>query len=273
MKTIAVLFLLTSTTLGADFSAMFAPREAVVQSANLQIPKVERSPEAAPTPWTEVGRVLNLLPEPQKAFVDFGCGDQARWVIAAAEKWQCKCFGIEIDPTRAAMARERVRDAGLSHLITIINGDAATTDVVADVAGLFLYEGTLKQLRPKLETMRAVASYRHQVPGMAMTKNGDTWLWNRPQPTITTMQLPKYAVYNGQTYLGPNPGCNCSMCQEIVRQLSTPVPVTTPVQTPAPKAAEVPKQVAAVQSRPQAVWIPGTCSRRGCSAGHWAYRQ
>ncbi len=42
--------------------------------------------EAAHTPMSEVVRVIGLLPKPEIGFVDFGCGYDARWCVAAAEK-------------------------------------------------------------------------------------------------------------------------------------------------------------------------------------------
>lgn len=91
------------------------------------------APEASPTPHAEIDRVLSLLPRPAVGFVDFGCGADARWCIAAAKKWNCVAVGVEIDPARAASAKEAVRKAGLQYVVTIVEGDATTTDVQADV--------------------------------------------------------------------------------------------------------------------------------------------
>lgn len=171
--------------------------------------------EATPTPFAEVVRVLDLLPKPEVAFVDFGCGAEARWCIAAAEKWDCKCIGVEIDPTRAALAKERVAVAGLSDKITIIQGDAITTDVTADVGAVYLYEDTIKQLEPKLRKLKAFASYIHEPKGLGAVKNGQTWIYNQPLPEKKT------AVWNGVQYDHPvcnNP--NCGMCASIRAQLA-----------------------------------------------------
>lgn len=176
----------------------------------------DSKPEASPTPYAEVVRVLSLLPKPEVGFVDYGCGD-ARWCIAAAEKWGCKATGIEIDPARAAMAKRRVQDAGLGHLVTIIEGDATTIDVAADVGVAYLYQGVLDKLKPRAEKLRAFASYIHQPAGLHVSKSGDSWIYTRPEPV-------KAAVWNGQSYAGPV--CNnplCGMCNSIRSQLAATV--------------------------------------------------
>jgi len=175
-------------------------------------------PEAAPTPHAEVSRVLGLLPKPEVAFVDFGCGADARWCIAAAEKWGCKAIGIEIDPTRAALAKRRVKEAGLERAVTIVEGDAITTDVQADVGVAYLYPAVMDRLKPRIEKLRAFASYIHQPAGIAAVKNGDSWIYTGP---IAVASQPRAAVWNGQLYSGPlcsNPACG--MCNSIRSQLS-----------------------------------------------------
>lgn len=168
--------------------------------------------EAVPTPYSEVVRVLALLPKPEVGFVDYGCGD-ARWCICAAERWGCRATGIEIDPDRAAAARRRVREAGLDHLITIVEGDATKTDVKADVGVAYLYSDTLAKLKPRAEQLRAFASYLHNPPGLPVVKNGDSWIYTKAASR-------PFAVWEGQTYFAPvcnNP--NCGMCASIRAQL------------------------------------------------------
>lgn len=170
--------------------------------------------EAAPTPGHEVERVIGLLPKPVTGFVDFGCGADARWCVAAAERWGCRVTGVELDPARAASAKARVRALGLDHLITIVQGDATTTDVEADVGVAYLYADTLEQLRPRLEKLRAFASYKHQPPGLSASRNGDTWFYAQGVQTV------RGAVWGGQHYSQPvcdDPGC--SMCNSIRQQL------------------------------------------------------
>lgn len=181
--------------------------------------------EYAPTPYPEIVRVLQrLLPKPKIAFVDFGCGADARWPITATELWGCRSIGIEWDHDRAESARMRVQEIGLDHLITIIEGDALTTKVDADVGVAFLDQETLNKLGPQIEPLKAFASYKHKPPVLS-TKNGDSWVYQRPvvqayQPVQQTQQYTQpYAVWQGHIYYQANPGCNCEMCREIRRQL------------------------------------------------------
>lgn len=170
--------------------------------------------ESAPTPMAEVERVLSLLPTPIVGFVDFGCGD-GRWCISAAERWGVKTTGVELDPARAAAARERVRAVGLAHLVTIVTGDATTVEVEADVGVAYLYQDVLEKLRPRIEKLKAFASYRHRPPGLPVTQNGDSFLYLRP-----TTQA-RGAVWQGQVYSGPV--CNapgCRMCAAIRQALA-----------------------------------------------------
>ena len=180
----------------------------LVQKAQPKAPAAD----AAPTPQSEIDRVLALLPKPSVGFVDYGCGD-GRWCIAAAKRWGCRATGVEIDPARAAVAKERVRSSGLGHLVTIIEGDAITTDVQADVGVAYLYADVLEKLKPRIEKLQAFASYMHQPPGLPVTRNGDSWLYVRPQPA---------AAWGNQIYTRPL--CNspdCAMCNAIRSQLAT----------------------------------------------------
>ena len=190
------------------------------EEAPLESKPAASSGAAEPTPLPEVTRVINLLPRPEVGFVDFGCGEDARWCVAAANKWQCKVTGIELDPRRARAARKRVKSLGLDHLVTIVEGDALTTDVEADVAVMYLYPETLVKLRPRLRKFRAVASYMHEVPGVQMQRSGDTWIYQGSTSLTPQVSTRPAAVWGGMQYSGPL--CNnprCAMCNEIRRQL------------------------------------------------------
>ena len=176
--------------------------------------------EASPTPYSEVIRVIDILPKPEVAFVDYGCGSDARWCIVAAAKWKCRAIGIELDPSRVVTARECVNNAGLQHLVTIIEGDATTADVNADVGVAYLYTDTLVKL--KITKHIAFASYIHQ-PAVAAVKNGNTWIYTRP----TTR--PATAVWGGVEYT--HRVCNdpnCAMCNSIQLQLTPKTNTTAP---------------------------------------------
>ena len=197
---------------GGDFKVV-AKQVASVESIVPQEPSPPLGDSFAPTPGKEVERVIGLLPRPEIGFVDFGCGD-GRWCIAAAERWGCRVTGVEIDPARATATRERVRSLGLSHLVTIVEGNATKIEVEADVGVAYLYHDVLQQLEPKLRRLRAFASYLHRPPGLAVVQNGDTWIYDQAlKPTRT-------AVWNGVSYTGPV--CSsprCAMCQYIRQNL------------------------------------------------------
>lgn len=177
-------------------------------------------PVTAPTPQAEVDRILAVLPVPKVGFVDFGCGPEARYCISAARKWKIKTTGIEIDPASARLARARVASAGLSDLVTIVEGDATTTDVQADVGVAYLYHDTLEKLTPRVKKLKAFASYLHEPPNLHATQDGNFWIYIQPPPK-SVVPAPKGAVWNGMLYTGPlctNP--YCEMCNSIRAQLA-----------------------------------------------------
>jgi len=213
-------FLLLGFLAGASPDADAAAALALARAARERTPvQSQADADAAPTPQSEIARVLALLPKPTIGFVDFGCGADARWCIAAAQRWGCRVTGVEIDPTRAAAAKECVRAAGLGNLVTIVEGDAITTDVQADVGVAYLWPDVLAKLKSRLEKLAAFASYMHRPP-VAATQNGDTWIYLRPQPVA--LQQVTAAAWGGQLY--SRPLCNspyCAMCNAIRAQLAT----------------------------------------------------
>lgn len=246
----------------AAFAFAKAARErAPVLVAPIAPPDAARiDADAAPTPQSEIARVLALLPKPTIGFVDFGCGSDARWCLAAAERWGCRVTGVEIDPARAAAAKESVRAAGLGYLIAIVEGDAITTNVEADVGVAYLWPDVLEKLKPRIEKLQAFASYIHQPP-VTSVHNGDSWIYTRPQPVpATRVMRTTAAVWGGQTYTGPL--CNssrCSMCQSIRSQLAQAVEVSVP--DPDPVTYTLP-------SYGVSNCAGGNCSKGTCSGGN-----
>lgn len=208
--------------INADGYATFRPEPLYVTFTPEPVAEVALATgEAAHTPMSEVVRVIGLLPKPEVAFVDFGCGYDARWCIAAAERWGCKCIGIEIDHQRASAARERVRNLGFDNMITIIEGDAAQVPVSGDVAVAYLYPSVLTRITPRLKSFKAFASYLHQPTGMSCVKNGDTWIYRRQVQAAQAYSAPQFSASWGDA-LYSQPVCtsrNCAMCNSIRRQL------------------------------------------------------
>ena len=65
------------------------------------------------TPPEVIEQALDKLEIVQSdVFLDIGCGD-GRTVIHAAKTFKCRAVGIEIEPARAAEARENARRAGV----------------------------------------------------------------------------------------------------------------------------------------------------------------
>lgn len=209
----------------------------------------------APTPMAEVVRVLSLLPEPQVGYADLGCGD-GRWLFAAAERWpKASVVGVEIDAGRAAATREQVRLAGLSSRITIIEGDATLVEWKADVATAYLYGDVLDRLRPRVDKLRAFASYMHRPAGLPVVQNGNSWIYTRPVQQVAASR--PTAIWNGVAYSGPvcnNP--NCGMCLSIRSQLSVS-PVET-VHATQPTTAASGKWVRTKVCNGKACWFVDT---------------
>lgn len=199
-----------------DFGSLesFEPIEVDTDFADLSFDDLPA--DAQPTPYAEVHRILSELePKPGETFVDYGCGYDARFCIAAASIYGVDAIGIEIDPGRAASAKRRVAAFGLADRITIIEGDATAVDIDADVGVAYLWPETLEALRPKLESLDRFASMNHRVPGLDMEENGDAFVWTKPEEIeeIQTVSIPfpEYASYSA-------PVCNkenCSMCNKI----------------------------------------------------------
>jgi len=174
--------------------------------------------EASPTPHAEIVRVLGLLAKPKIGFVEFGCGADARWCVAAVQKWKCRATGIEIDHDRAIAAQDHVRAIGLSDFITIVEGDAIVTNATADVGVAYLYDDVLRKLSPRIEKLQSFASYMHR-PAVPTIQNGDSWIYSKGAVFATPVQQ-RMAVWQGQQYAGPvcsNP--RCAMCNSIRAQL------------------------------------------------------
>ncbi len=243
-----------------------------------------------PTPFSIVGQMVELAQlTPDSKPIDPGCGD-ARQLIAAVEQYGVKkARGIELDPQQVAIARARVKDAGLEDRIEIIEGDARTTDWGdADVALVYLFSDLLQELTPKLSKMKTIVSYQHPVPGLQMTKTGSVYVWRanqvaaakpaetKPAVTTVTRDVP-YALYmNTKYYVEPNPGCNCGMCQQIRSQLRNRTYIeqqTVQVQQPViAKANPAPKPQPAQQptvyyQQPQQLVQYSYCSGGGCRGG------
>jgi Mycolic acid cyclopropane synthetase len=89
--------------------------------------------------------------QPGDVLIDLGSGD-GRILIEAAKEYDIRSTGIEIEPGRVWLARERAREAGVDHLVKVIEGNFFDAELSgASVVTMFLLPGINDALRPKLE--------------------------------------------------------------------------------------------------------------------------
>jgi SAM-dependent methyltransferase len=81
---------------------------------------------------------------------DLGCGD-GRIVIAAVRTPRVRGVCVELDPQRLRWARDAAEDAGVSGLITFVQGDLFEVPIAdATVVTLYLMRPANLRLRPRL---------------------------------------------------------------------------------------------------------------------------
>lgn len=139
-------------------------------------------PGQEPTPAETITQMVDLLRlNSSDVLADLGCGD-GRILIAAVRKYGCRGVGVEIDADQARRARMAVDAAGLSERITIVTGDVLDVDLQSHgitAITAYLFPHLLEKLAPRIQFARVVASPFHQIPGLAMTQNGDVWVWRK----------------------------------------------------------------------------------------------
>jgi len=109
------------------------------------------------TPQDAVDKMLDMARVTKDDVVyDLGCGD-ARFLVTAAKKHGCRGVGYEIQPHVAALARQKVAEAGVGDLVEIREGDIFDSSVdlrPATVLTLFLLPELNVKLIPKIQQMR-----------------------------------------------------------------------------------------------------------------------
>jgi SAM-dependent methyltransferase len=184
-----------------------------------QVP-VDAASEYA-TPLDSCERILEYLrPQSRKTLLDLGSGD-GRMVVEWARWLGYPAIGIESDPQRVAQARAFAASRGVSHLVTIIEGDFTKIDwPVADVIFVYQFPDVMAEVSDRIKAADRVVSFSHQVPGLAMQSHngGEFYSWTRPKPGV---QKP-VAYWDGRAYTAPV--CNkrgCTMCAAIRAQLQS----------------------------------------------------
>jgi ribosomal protein L11 methylase PrmA len=104
-----------------------------------------------PTPQNVVEEMLKLAKVTKGDMVyDLGCGD-GRIVITAAQKFQARGTGVDINPVRIKEAEENARKAGVADRVRFIENDLFKADIHdATVVTLYLLPDVNLRLRPKL---------------------------------------------------------------------------------------------------------------------------
>jgi SAM-dependent methyltransferase len=144
-------FLSALAAAGAASSAYaYEPaRMLIAQAAEAQ----RRSPDVVfvPTPNAVVDKMLEMAKVTAKDTVyDLGCGD-GRIVITAAQKYNARAVGIDIDPKRIAEATANAKAAGVTKTVSFIEGDLFDADIApATVVSLYLLTRLNEKLKPKL---------------------------------------------------------------------------------------------------------------------------
>ncbi len=82
-----------------------------------------------PSPIEVVDVALELAElNPKDVLADLGCGD-GNALLRAAEKYEVFSVGFELDCRLINIARRRVREAGLNHMVNLIQADLFRVDL------------------------------------------------------------------------------------------------------------------------------------------------
>ena len=120
--------------------------------------------------------LMNLKPE--SVFCDLGCGDGSV-MIKATQRSGCRCVGVEIDPVKVGEARRKIAGLGLSHRITVLEGDVRgfkTAHHQVTHVYAYLYPELLEEIKEELKSIPVVVCPGHECPGIGMKLVGQCWV-------------------------------------------------------------------------------------------------
>lgn len=104
---------------------------------------------------------------------DLGCGD-GRILTRAAQKYGCKCYGVDLDEACVALSKAAVSREKLQHLIQIEKKDMFSVDLSsASIVTLYVLPSMLERLKPQLMQLRPgsrVISHEFPIKGFAADK-------------------------------------------------------------------------------------------------------
>jgi predicted O-methyltransferase YrrM len=128
-----------------------SPGQITQPSPDAQTEQREPDVPYVPTPQEVVDQMLKLANVKKgDVLYDLGSGD-GRIPITAAQKYQVRGFGIDINPERIAEANENAKKAGVSDRVQFRQQDLFKTDFSkATVVTLYLLPDINVKLRPQL---------------------------------------------------------------------------------------------------------------------------
>lgn len=142
-----------------------------------------------PIPEDVIPKMLVLASvKPGELVFDLGSGD-GRIPIAAAREFQARAVGVEIRKRLVRESRRRVKELGLSELVTISHRNFRKVDLrKADVLATYLTSYILNQLTPKftreLRPGTRVVNFDYPVPDWSATREVRITPagWKKPHP-------------------------------------------------------------------------------------------
>jgi SAM-dependent methyltransferase len=138
---------------------------------------LQRIPKNAPfitTPDFVVDKMIELGEVTESDLVyDLGCGD-GRIVITAARQHGCRGVGFDLNPERVAEAREKARQHGVEHLVTIEQQDVFQLDLSqANVIMIYLLPWMLEKLTAQFDRCppgTRIVSHNYSIAGIESDK-------------------------------------------------------------------------------------------------------
>ncbi len=151
-----------------------------------------------PTPMNIVEQMLELSElKPGETLYDLGCGD-GRILIMAAEKFQARAVGVELNENLYREALGKVKAKGLEDRIRIVQGDLLEQNLrPADVVTIYLLTSANEKIRPRMEkSLRngsRVVSHDFKIPGWKPEKMRNIVDRNGISHTLYLYKLPQGA--------------------------------------------------------------------------------
>jgi ubiquinone/menaquinone biosynthesis C-methylase UbiE len=117
---------------------------------------------------------------PGDVLYDLGCGE-GRIVVAAAEKYEIRAVGVDINPKRISEAQAFARQHGLEDRVQFIHGDARIVDfseatVVTLSLGVDSDQRLVDRLRAQLRSGARIVSRNFEIHGWAPERTEESVL-------------------------------------------------------------------------------------------------